>query len=623
MRATVDCLPLSLAVRVRRLAVIDPPVQLSAPPTHLDVLLIGRDARLAGKLEQMLLGSEGGGFRWRQSETLAGGIEQLLHCGADVVLLDVVREEADARDAFDAVRVVAPHTPVVVLSDRRCRLIGEGLVRDGAHDHLLREELSAALLLRSVRYAAERQRLCERIEHDASHDRLTGLPNRASFVGRLKRSIARARQDAEYAFAVLFLDLDHFNKINDSLGHESGDQLLVEVSRRLKLCVRGEDVVSRFGGDEFVILLEDVADLGRAVQIAQRMIEQLKLPILINEQPVFTTPSIGISWSGLDYEHPSCMLRDADTAMYRAKANGRSCIAVFDQSMRDRAVRRLHLEKDLRSAIHAENFLLHYQPIVELRTGRIAGFEALIRWNDPDRGLIPPAQFIPTAEETGLIIPIGRWMLRSACRQLRKWNERFPSRPLTMNVNLSSRELMQADLLPSIDQVLAETGVDPGGLKLEITETALIDNDERAAAMFRELKQRGIRLGIDDFGMGYSSLSYLHRFAFDMLKIDRSFVNRLTQEQEPSDAFVGTIVALARNLNMQVVAEGIETGAQLAELQRLECDFGQGYLFSRPIAAELATELLQCGGFETRTACAAGTAPPRAVDDLILLGQEA
>jgi diguanylate cyclase (GGDEF)-like protein/PAS domain S-box-containing protein len=424
-------------------------------------------------------------------------------------------------------------------------------------------------------------------------DVLTGLPNRILFMDRLGRSVERAKYRKGYLFAVFFLDLDRFKVVNDSLGHLIGDQLLIATARRLQGCLHTGDTIARLGGDEFTVLLDDIREVADATRIAERIQKQLSMPFDINGHEVFTTASIGIALSSSGYERPEDLLRDADTAMYRAKAMGKARYEVFDSAMRDRAVARLQLETDLRRALEREEFLVYYQLIVSLEDGRISGCEALLRWQHPTRGLISPSEFIPVAEETGLIVPIGRWVLLEACRQVRAWQEQFPSKsPLTISVNFSSKQFMQPELVDQMRQILSSTGIEPHSLKLEITESLIMENPEAARALLLQLKALNIQLGIDDFGTGYSSLSYLHRFPIDRLKIDRSFVNRMGLDKENAE-IVRTIVTLAHNLGVDVIAEGVETTEQLALLRDLKCKYGQGYLFSHPVDGETARALIE------------------------------
>jgi len=428
--------------------------------------------------------------------------------------------------------------------------------------------------------------------HNAYHDVLTGLPNRALFMDRLNRSLNRARHRDDYLFAVLFLDLDRFKVINDSLGHPIGDQLLVALARRLEICLRPGDMVARLGGDEFAIILDHLKHIKDAIQAAERVQRELTLPFNLSGHEVFASASIGITTSLIPYEAPEDFLRNADTAMYRAKDQGRGCFELFDTGMHETALAVMQLENDLRRALARSEFKVYYQPIISLESWRIAGFEALLRWVHPEQSFISPLKFIPVAEETGLIIPVGYWVLREACEQMRSWQKEFPSTPpLSISVNLSGKQFAQPGLIDRIKEILAQTGIDPGSLKLEITESAIIDNTETAAAMLKQIKALGIKVSLDDFGTGYSSLSYLHRFPIDTLKIDRSFVTRMNLPK--NSEIVRTIVTLASNLGMDVIAEGVETGDQIVQLTGMNCEYVQGYLFSQPIDSESARRLLE------------------------------
>lgn len=481
------------------------------------------------------------------------------------------------------------------------------------------------------RYIAEQERISLQLQeskdhfrHAAFHDTLTNLPNRALLAENLKFVIERAKNHEDYQFAVLFLDLDRFKNVNDSLGHSIGDQLLIAMARRLESCIREADMVARLGGDEFAILLDGIPNATEATNMARRIQEKLSSPFNLSGHEVFTTTSIGIALSSTGYDHPENMLRDADTAMYRAKAQGKACYEVFDKGMHTHAVYLLQMENDLRRALDREEFRVFYQPIVSLDNGQLAGFEALIRWQHPERGFVNPSDFIPLAEDTGLIVPIGLWILKRACQQLCEWQWQSTSnRNLFMSVNLSGKQVVQANLVNQIRDILEETNVEAKYLKLEITESAVMDNAEMAAGLLKRLKALGVQLSIDDFGTGYSSLGYLHRFPVNTLKIDRSFVGRIGEAAENIE-IVRTIVSLADNMGMDVVAEGVETLSQLSQLRKLNCQYGQGYLFSRPVDAESLTSLLtkkphwQTDLFPTpmnehyvpsRTAAAAGAAP--------------
>ncbi|WP_066381187.1 sensor domain-containing protein [Anabaena sp. CA = ATCC 33047] len=426
----------------------------------------------------------------------------------------------------------------------------------------------------------------------AFYDHLTGLPNRVSFMHTLEEAIAQIQQHPEQLFAVLFLDLDRFKVVNDSLGHLVGDQLLVSFAERLQSCLRPEDTIARLGGDEFTILLSHIQSIEEATGIAEHIHQVLKSPFNLNGYEVFTTTSIGIALSTTGYTQPSDWLRDADTALYSAKEQGKAWHMVFDNTMYNRAVALLQLETDLRWAIERQELRVAYQPIVSVATGKITGFEALVRWQHPEKGLISPTEFIPVAEETGLIIPIGNFVLRESCQQLRQWQLEFPDiPPLTMSVNLSGKQFSQTCLVEQIVQILQEVNLEPSSLKLEITESAIMASPEQAAIILQQFKALGIKLCIDDFGTGYSSLAYLHNFPLDILKIDRSFINRIDRDGERL-AIVKAIVTLASNLEMTVVAEGLETISQLVQLRLLKCDEAQGYLFSPALSSEKINLLL-------------------------------
>ncbi len=426
----------------------------------------------------------------------------------------------------------------------------------------------------------------EQLIHEALHDALTGLPNRSLFIDRLGHRLKHKRREKDKLFAVLFLDLDRFKLINDSMGHGPGDELLVETARRLEKSVRPGDTVARLGGDEFAILLEDVTDSADAAVVADRIQVALKESVHVGGQEIVCSASIGIAMGMTGYEKAEDVLRDADTAMYRAKSLGRARAEVFDTTMHARAVVLLQMETELRQAIERGEFVAYYMPIVSLESGRIIGFEALVRWNHPQRGFVSPFDFINVAEEAGLIIAIDRWVLREACRQLKEWQGHFPDGGrLTVSVNLSGRQFRQSDLVDAVTGALKETGLSPSSLAVEITEGVLIDNAEAAGQMLRDLRKHGVQIYLDDFGTGYSSLSYLHRFPIDAVKIDRSFVSRMGAKREGHE-IVRAIVTLAHNMGMRVVAEGVETQNQLGELRMLKCGFGQGYLFSKPVSAE-------------------------------------
>jgi diguanylate cyclase (GGDEF)-like protein/PAS domain S-box-containing protein len=451
---------------------------------------------------------------------------------------------------------------------------------------------NTAHLIFQIQDITDRKRAEERLLHDAFHDALTGLPNRALFMDHLGLAIARSKRNNEQKFAVLYLDLDRFKIINDSLGHMIGDQLLIGIARRLEECLRPGDTIARLGGDEFTILIEDISDDSDTIYVAERIQNELTVPFNLSGREVFTTVSIGIAPGSSSYERAEDILRDADTAMYRAKTMGKARHEIFDKAMHARAMNLLQLETDLRRAVEREEFFVQYQPIVSLETSHLRGFEALVRWKHPERGLISPIDFIPVAEETGLIIQIGEWVLRESCQQMQKWHTLFPTDPpMFISVNLSGKQFTQPDLIKDVATILEETGLNPRSLKLEITESVVMENIETATEMLKQLRSLGVKLSIDDFGTGYSSLSYLHRFPIDTLKIDRSFVTQMSDNNENME-IVRTVVMLAQNLGMDVVAEGVETTEQLSLLQRLGCEFGQGYFFSKPVGASNAEKII-------------------------------
>ncbi len=433
----------------------------------------------------------------------------------------------------------------------------------------------------------------EQLQYNATHDTLTHLPNRILFMDRLKHAIERQKRHPQFTFAVLFLDLDEFKVINDSLGHGVGDQLLQAISGRLQEGLRSDDTLARLGGDEFTILLEDIRDITNAIKITKRIYLDLAKPFILEGQDIFINTSIGIALSSSGYEEAAEILRDADTAMYRAKADGKACYAIFDREMHEQAVSRLQLENELRMAITRQEFSLYYQPIISLQTGKITGFEALIRWQHPQKNLVSPGLFIPIAEETGLIISMGEWILKEACQQLKTWQTQFPDYfYLKVGVNLSSKQLKYANLIDTIDKVLEETKLEAESLKIEITESLVMENIQIATDILLKIKERNIEICLDDFGTGYSSLSYLHGLPVNILKIDRSFVMGMQANNENSE-IVRAIVSLAHILGMEIIAEGVETELELAQLRCLGCEQAQGYFFAKPLPKEEVENLLK------------------------------
>jgi diguanylate cyclase (GGDEF)-like protein/PAS domain S-box-containing protein len=435
---------------------------------------------------------------------------------------------------------------------------------------------------------AERQ-----IYHQAFHDTLTSLPNRALFMEHLNMALKRAKRRDNYYFAVLYLDIDRFKLVNDSLGHSVGDRLIVAFANRIQESLRDLDILARFGGDEFVILLEDIENSEYASGVADRLQQELKRPFNIEGKEVFAPASFGVVLNTRDYNDPEGIIRDADAAMYHAKENGKAQYKIFDKTLHKKALHLLERETDLRKAVNRDEFENHYQPIVDLQTASLVGFEALIRWNHPQLGLIYPGSFISIAEETGLIIPITQLIAQQACEDLCCWQEQLKDElKLSMNINISSKHFMSPTLLDDIKEILKQTGMPPGQLKLEITETALMEDADETVRLVHRLKDLGLHLVIDDFGTGYSSLSYLQRLPIDTLKVDRSFVSRIQCEPDGNRNIVEAIISLAHRLKMMVVAEGVETEEQFAILLDMNCQFGQGYLFSKPLSRPRVDKLI-------------------------------
>ncbi|MGO4328929.1 putative bifunctional diguanylate cyclase/phosphodiesterase [Cupriavidus sp. 2TAF22] len=439
----------------------------------------------------------------------------------------------------------------------------------------------------------ERKRAEDQLIHDAFHDALTGLPNRALFADRLARAVARGIRHREVTFAVLFVDLDRFKLVNDSLGHLAGDTLIIQVAGRMARCLRESDTLARMGGDEFTILLDSVADVNDAVRMTERLMRAFEAPFQIEGEELYASASIGIAISSLGYESAEEILRHADLAMYRAKTLGKSRYEVYDHTMHEHAVSRLALETSLRRALQNNEFVLHYQPVVTLDNEEIVGVEALVRWRKSETELVYPADFIQVAEDTGLILFLGMWVLREACKTMAHWHKEYPRTPaLTVSVNVSARQFAQHDFVQHVGRVLSDTGINPRTVRLEITESITMVDSERTVAVLTQLRELGVRISIDDFGTGYSSLSYLHRFPLDILKIDRSFVAQLDRGHEGLQV-VQTIMSLARNLGIEVVAEGTETQRHVTHLKSLGCDFGQGYFFSKPLESVALSALLE------------------------------
>ncbi len=678
----------------------------------LNVLLIEDSPEEAELIQVMLAQSRREVLHVQHVSRLADGLARLVSDPVDIVLLDFSLPDSSGLVSFEKARKVAPHVPIVILTNLDDEETALSAVREGAQDYLVKRQVDNDLLLRSIRYAISRmhveramweseeryalavngandgiwdwnlstgsayfsprwktmlgfradeigssieewfsrvhgddssglrkaldahlagtephfehehriigknkaaiwmlarglavrdaagkparmagsltditarKRAEEQLLHDALFDALTQLPNRTLFLDHLGLAMEQARRRKSSVVALLFIDLDRFKNINDSLGHSVGDELLVELARRLTHFLRPGDTVARLGGDEFAILLNDIHGPGDATRVAERVQELIREKLVIGGREVFTSASIGVALSNPGYSTPEEILRDADTAMYRAKAAGRGCYQVFDQTMHRSVVALLKLETELRQAVEKNQFVMHYQPIVSLVDKRIVGFEGLVRWRHPERGLVSPARFIAVAEETGLIVPIGWWVLEQSCLHAREWQDLVPADPpLYVSVNVSGKVVMQPDMYDRVVAILEKTGLPPTSLRLEITENVIMDHGEVALGKLAQFHKLGVQFSVDDFGTGYSSLSYLQRFSYDTLKIDRSFISGMDTKGDAS-AIVKTIVTLANMLNISVVAEGVETAVQLERLREIGCSHAQGFWFSRPV----------------------------------------
>ena len=532
------------------------------------------------------------GFEINHVSRLSEAMSFLESGEQDIVLLDLSLPDAHGLRTVKEILSHFPALPIVVLSGMDDEDIAVQAVQAGAQDYLVKGMGDGNLLIRSLRYSIERKQTEERLSYLAQFDHLTGLANRTLFNERLAQAITWADRN-DHLVALLFLDLDHFKAINDTLGHNAGDRLLISVADRLKGCVRKTDMVSRFGGDEFTIILEGLSSAKDAASVAHKILETLLPPFDLDGHEVYVTASLGISIYPLDGGTTVEMLRYADTAMYRAKEEGRNTYQYFTADMNKRAFEMLAFRNSLHKALDNEEFVLHYQPLVDLRSLRIIGTEALIRWNHPQYGLVYPGRFISLAEETELIIPIGEWVLRTACARCKQWNDQGHG-PMGISINLSARQFRQRELPHVVDSILAETGLEPQLLSLELTEGSLMEDTHVASGMLFMLKEMGVRISIDDFGTGYSSLSYLKRFPIQTLKIAQTFVVDITKDSD-SAAIAAAIIALSHSLHLDVIAEGVETREQLLFLQEQGCDIVQGNFISFPIPADDLGSLLEEG----------------------------
>jgi len=567
----------------------------------LKVLLVEDNAVDADLLREMFHREPSHSFELTHVTCIAEAVAQLARVPADIVLLDLQLPDSRGSDTVRRVRAIASDVPIVVLTGLEDETLAAEAIKEGAQDYLIKGQIENRALPRALRYVMERYRMQQeaalaarsvvaRMSHLAQHDFLTGLPNRLLLNDRITQAIAQARR-YEHRLALLFLDVDHFKEINDSLGHAIGDRLLQSIAERLVACVRRSDTVSRQGGDEFVVLLTQIAQKQDAAVIAAKLLTALDRPHRIAEHELHTTASIGIGIFPDDAADVQTLIKSADTAMYAAKERGGRNHQFFAPRLTKQSAKRRDLERSLHAALLRKEFLLHFQPKVDLQSGAVMAVEALLRWQHPEHGLLPSARFITAAEDCGLIVPIGRWVLREACRQARAWLDDGLG-ALPMAVNISPLELRSGDFLEETRNVLHETKLPPEQLELELKESGLLQNTEFIAVTLGALKEWGVQLALDDFGTGQSSLSCLHRFPIDILKIDASFVRELHRGHKEA-ARVSAVIAMGKSLKMRVVAEGIETRQQLAFLQAEYCDHGQGYYFGQPLAAEDCGRMLR------------------------------
>jgi len=535
------------------------------------------DVRL---VELMLSKSGGGHFHIKNASSISDAQELFTQIQFDIVLLDLSLPDSSGLSTLNSIRTIAPQLPIVILTGINDEKLALLAVQHGAQDYLVKGKGDGEMLARALRYAIERKRSEERMVYLAQYDALTDLPNRALFCDRLTSALARVERNGGQ-LGVMFLDLDHFKTINDTLGHDSGDTLLKLVSERLKICVRKQDTIGRLAGDEFTILLPEITDDQGAVTVAKKIIKSMSKYFLLGGNEVFTSLSIGIATYPDAGNDTATLIKHADTALYSAKSKGRSCYRFYKSRMTNQASKHLEIITALRHAVDREEFTIHYQPLIKLSSLEVFGIEALVRWDHPQRGMIYPKEFIHLLEETGLILPLGEWILHQACVQTKIWQD-VTQLPLRIAINLSAKQICQKDFVNITHRIISTSGIDPKKLQLEVTEGLLLQETPRTVSKLNQLHEMGVELSVDDFGTGYSALSYLKNFPLDILKLDKSFISDIN-ELSRETAITEAIINLGHRLNIKVVAEGVETQEQLSFLQRKNCDVVQGYYFSKPL----------------------------------------
>ncbi len=559
------------------------------------LLLVEDNISDAQFLEASLKRSRALGITMIHVTSLKDGATALQQGDFDCLLLDMGLPDGNGIECVEAMQQADPDMPIVVLSGQDDEDFAVSILNKGVQDYLVKWEGKGRAILRAIRYAIERKRTDKRLNYLAQYDNLTGVPNREFFTDQLDRALARARR-AGSKLALFYLDLDQFKSVNDTLGHEAGDALLKSAAERLQEAIRSGDMLARLGGDEFAIVVESLERARDAESIVRHLIQSFEAPFEVNGRSLTITPSIGITVYPDDSTDSTALLKNADIAMYKAKEDGRNSFKFFTERMHKDLVTRHKMEEDIKHAIDNDEFLLLYQPKVDMRSHRLKGMEALIRWDNPREGMIPPMEFIPAAEECGYIVPLGYWVMEEVCRTLKRWEaEKLAVPPISINV--SAKQFQQADFAKRVGKILDNAGVNPSLIELELTEGLLMEDTTSATRALTSLKDIGVRISIDDFGTGHSCLAYLRKFPIDVLKIDKSFVDDVTQCTD-SDLICRAIISLAQSLKLKTVAEGIETRDQLAFLKAHGCDVAQGYLFGRPKQRERIEPMLNVGGNE-------------------------